>query len=79
MMRAIEVTISVSPDGSVEIEGPADLPVGRHQALLVVDQSAIPCAEQASKPPLELTMLDWSAWPADSTFRREDLYGDDGR
>ena len=78
-MRAIEVTITVSPDGAVVLEGPADLPPGKHQALLVVDQPAISHADETSRPPLELTMLDWSAWPAGSTFRREDLYGDDGR
>ena len=74
-MRAIEVTINVLLDGTVELEGPADLPAGQYQALLVVDRPAIPRAEQATKPPLELTMLDWSAWPSGSTFRREDIYG----
>jgi hypothetical protein len=75
-MRAIEVTIRVSPEGDVQVEGLADLPPGKHQALLVVDQPARTQAEPTPKPPLKLTMLDWSAWPADSTFRREDLYGD---
>lgn len=78
-MRAIEVTITVLPDGAAEIEGSADLPPGKHQALLIVDQPAVSRPERTPKPPLELTMLDWSGWPADSTFRREDLYGDDGR
>ena len=28
---------------------------------------------------LNLKMLDWSGWPADSTYRREDLYSDFAR
>ncbi|HSH82261.1 MAG TPA: hypothetical protein VLA19_27350 [Herpetosiphonaceae bacterium] len=78
-MRAMDVTIVVTQDGSVEVTGIAGLPPGTHPALLVVGQPpTLPVApdEHAS---LDLAMLNWSAWPAGSTFRREDLYGDDGR
>ncbi|HZF09416.1 MAG TPA: hypothetical protein VFE33_11550 [Thermoanaerobaculia bacterium] len=32
-----------------------------------------------AKPPLRLKMLDLRGLPANTTFRREDIYGDDGR
>ena len=74
-MRAIDVTIHVFPEGRIEVEGLPELPPGNHPAVLVVDQPA------ASPPPapLDLKMLDWSAWPVGTTFRREELYDDDQR
>ncbi len=78
-MRTINVTVIVTPDGAVELEGAADLPPGKHHALLVVEQPASPTRPADAGAPLEMKMLDWSAWPAGSTYRREDLYGDDGR
>jgi hypothetical protein len=32
-----------------------------------------------AKPPLNLNSFAWSQWPTASTFRREELYDDDGR
>ncbi len=74
-MRAIEVTINVLPDGVIQLMDHPDLPPGTHHALLVVEEPGQRQMDLRPRPPLELTMLDWSAWPADSTFRREDLYG----
>ena len=51
----------------------------KHHAFLVVEQPASPTRPADAGAPLELKTLDWSAWPAGSTYRREDLYGDDGR
>lgn len=34
---------------------------------------------KSSKPPLQLKAFKWPAWPVGATFRREDIYGDDGR
>jgi hypothetical protein len=47
--------------------------------VLVVDEHVAPAAVRAPKPPLTLKVWKWDAWPAGSTFRREDLYDDDGR
>jgi hypothetical protein len=75
-MRAIEVTINVLPDGTVELEGPADLPPGKHHALLVVEA---PPATTARRRPLQLRSYPVGLISVHDTFRREDLYGDDGR
>ena len=75
-MRVIEVTINVLSDGAVELEGPADLPPGKHHALLVVEA---PPATTARRRPLQLRSYPIGLISEHDTFRREDLYGDDGR
>lgn len=36
-------------------------------------------ALKIQKPPLELKVMSWDNWPPDATFRREEIYDDDGR
>ncbi len=73
-MRAIEVTVTVSIDGAIELSGVANLPPGKHHALLVVEEPLHGGRE----------LLTWKTYPVGlasdaETFRREDLYGDNGR
>ncbi len=75
-MRAIEVTIHVSPDGAVELEGPLDLAPGKHHALLVLEETA---TARPGRQPLTLRTYPVGLASKDETFRREDLYGDGGR
>ncbi|PDW00249.1 hypothetical protein [Candidatus Chloroploca asiatica] len=76
-MKTIETTITVLPNGSIQIPPRPDLLPGEHRVVLVIEEHPIPSREPVV--PLKLKMLDWSAWPADSTFRREELYDDSGR
>lgn len=39
----------------------------------------IELSPRSSKPPLQLKAFKWPTWPVGATFRREDIYGDDGR
>ena len=74
-MKTIETTMTVLPDGSIQIPPRADLTPGRHRVVLVVEEPVVTAT--ARRPaPLQLKMLDWSAWPEGSTFRREEIYGD---
>jgi hypothetical protein len=75
-MKAIETIITVLPDGSIQIPRRADLTPGTHRAVLVVEES-VPA--RAPQRPLRLKMLNMTAWPVDSTYRREDIYDDTGR
>jgi hypothetical protein len=50
MMRAIETTAVVGPDGSVTIDQPVDVSAGRHHAILVIDEQVIP-EDPANYPP----------------------------
>ena len=73
-MRALEVTITVEQDGTMQVQSPVDLPPGTHAAVLVVDQ---PSPARPPKPPFPV--IDVGPWPSDLSLRRKDMYGDDGR
>lgn len=81
-MRTFDITATVSPDGELRVVArvPPDIPPGDHQAVLVLGEvaGAAP-SENAPKPALRLKVFDWPGWPANSTFRREEIYDDDGR
>ena len=79
-MRTIETAISVSPDGMavIQLQVPRDVSAGVHRAVVIVEDE--PAATQsAGAAPSDFLPLTFEGWPADCTFRREDIYGDDGR
>jgi hypothetical protein len=75
-MRTIETTAVVSADHTMTLTVPADIPAGACKVVVVVEA-----------PPDTPPAPSWAKWPAhqvalvdpNNTFRREDLYGDDGR
>jgi hypothetical protein len=78
-MRAIETAISVNPDRSatIELQLPQSVSAGVHPAIVIVDdQAATPKTVDAG---CDLLPLSFAGWSKDCTFRREDLYGDDGQ
>jgi hypothetical protein len=80
-MRTIETHVTVTPDGQLTVRAaaPADIPPGEHSAVLVIDEHIALAMVRTPKPPLVLKIWKWEAWPTNATFRREDLYEDDGR
>jgi hypothetical protein len=46
---------------------------------IVVKSIDTPVSFSNAKPSLHLNSFAWSQWPTASTFRREELYDDDGR
>ncbi|GAB4212955.1 MAG: hypothetical protein OHK0022_49460 [Roseiflexaceae bacterium] len=75
-MNAFQITITVHADGNITIPPqPGLVPGDHHAVLLVEEQDPGGCAW----PPSGLKPLDWSGWPTGSTYRREELYGEDGR
>jgi hypothetical protein len=79
-MRTIETAISVNPDGSavIELQLPGNVSAGVHRAVVIVEEQPA-VVEQDAALALDLLPLTFEGWPKDCTFRREDLYGDDGR
>lgn len=71
-MQTLEVTITINADGTTTLVPQLQLPPGTHHGVLVIEAPPAPAQTR-----LDLRMLDWGA--TQSTFRREDLYGDDGR
>jgi hypothetical protein len=78
-MRTIETSISVNSDGSavIELQLSGNVPAGVHRAVVIVEEQ--PAAAEQLDTPVNLLPLAFEGWPQDCTFRREDLYGDDGR
>ena len=77
-MRTIETTAVIEPDGKLILQLPPDIPPGEHRIVLVIDETAVSLPD-TPMPPLQLQVFDWPNWPDEATFRREDIYDDDGR
>lgn len=79
-MRTIETQVTVTQDGQLTVQIPAPaIPPGEHRAVLVIDEHVAAASVRVPKPPLALKVWKWESWPTGATFRREDLYEDDGR
>jgi len=78
-MRTIETTANVTQDGKLIAAVPTDIPAGNHPVILMIeDLPSIP-ESKSSKFPYNLKTIRLEGWPKDCTFRREDIYGDEGR
>lgn len=76
-MRTIETTARVGPDHTLTVRVPADVPLGEHRVVVVIDNAmTAPVRAGASFP---LPAHDAGLVPPDRSLRREDIYGDDGR
>jgi hypothetical protein len=76
-MRAVTATGVVHADHTLTVQVPADVPAGVHQVVIVLQEAPSAVSKPrglASWPGHDVGLVD----PA-MTFRREDLYGDDGR
>ncbi len=78
-MKTIETIANVTQDGKLIAAVPPDILPGNHVVVLVIDDASSPQSEKLSKPPLQLKPVRLEGWPKDCTFRREDIYGADGR
>ncbi|MDP2646838.1 MAG: hypothetical protein Q8P24_18030 [Desulfobacterales bacterium] len=81
-MRAVEVVIKVSPDGSAVIHTGNLLKPGQHKIMIITDEAAISEGNRLIKKQkqlLELKPIRMKGWPKNSTFRREEIYHDNGR
>ena len=78
-MITVEAISEVAQDGTLKIELPKSVTPGPHRVVVVVEEAPLELARPRPAGPLHLTKLHLEAWPNDSTFRREDIYGDGGR
>jgi len=78
-MITVEALSEVAPDQTLTIGLPKSVTSGPHRAVVVIEESPLDTARRKPAGPLRLTKLHLAAWPEDSTFRREDIYGDTGR
>jgi hypothetical protein len=75
-MRALTATAVVSADHTLTVALPSDIPPGPRTVVIVLDEPTSP-----RRPGAALALAPHPVGPADPacTYRREDLYGDDGR
>ena len=75
-MRPIEMTAEVGEDRKLVVQLPSDVPPGPHRVVVVVEEQP---AERPKRESLTFSAYDVELVDPSCTFRREDLYGDDGR
>ena len=78
-MITVEAISEVAQDQTLKIEMPKSVTPGPHRVVVVIEESPLGSVQRKPAGPLRLIKLHLPAWPADSTFRREDIYGDTGR
>ena len=78
-MITVEAMSEVAEDQTLKIEMPKSVVPGPHRVVVVIEESALKTAQRKPAGPLRLMKLHLEKWPADSTFRREDIYGDTER
>jgi hypothetical protein len=72
-MKTITTTAVIGPDRVLTVQLPPDVPPGPHEVVVVLN-GVVGAPLPELGPPYPVGPVD----PSD-TFRREDLYGDDGR
>jgi hypothetical protein len=75
-MRALTTTGIVGPDHTLTLQVPPDIPAGSHTVVVVLEDS-----RDVQQARVALKFNPYPVGPADPTctYRREDIYGDDGR
>ncbi len=78
-MRTIETDLTVRTDGraTVNIKLPLDIELGQYHAVIIIDDQ--PIIKKKAKKAIRLPRFDAGLVDEQFTFRREDLYGNDGR
>ena len=78
-MKAIETDITVSTDGRALLEFalPAGVPPGIDRAVVVIEEQLT--EQESSLDQLKFSTHPVGPVPADCSYRREDIYGDNGR
>ena len=72
MMRTIEATGVVTADHTLSVKLPDDVPAGTHAVVVML--TCEPPKKWAPGPPYEIEFVENVG-----TFRREEMYDDDGR
>ena len=75
-MRTIETTATITPEHTLTVSVPTDIPAGTVRVVVQIQQVA---DLTPSKLPFNLIPIETGPWPAGYTVRREQLYGDSGR
>ena len=75
-MTTIQKTIKVTRDRNITLHLPKKVKLGSHKVTVLIEDTIK--SKASSKPP-KFKVFEWKNWPSHSTFRREDLYTEEGR
>ena len=79
-MRTIKTDLVVMPDGRARVlHVPPGIRGGKYHAILVIEDEPLTDATETKGRALRLSRYPVGLKDQTQTFRREDLYGDDGR
>jgi len=80
-MKTIETNIQVSEDRKLHLTLPLveELQPGVYHVVMVIDEQPVQPLAETKKKPLKLHEFELKGYPANCTFRREDIYETDGR
>ena len=78
-MKAIETNIFVKAPGRalVDLRLPLEMKQGRYRAVVIIEE--YPVRKKRIKKGVRFPVFDAKPVNPNNTFRREELYGDDGR
>lgn len=74
-MKTLETTGMVDREGRLSLSIASNVPPGEHRVIILIDDKVAGPAVETE----ELPVLDVGPWLSESTLRREEMYGDDGR
>ena len=79
-MRTIKTLLHVEKDHTVniKIKLPKEVAPGKYSALVVMDEKCHGI-ETGGEKTFECLSWDWDAWPKSYSFRRGDIYDEEGR
>lgn len=75
-MRSIETTANVTSEGTLTVEIPRDIPLGRHRVVIVIDEQHV---ERRRLELLDFPVDDLGPWPENLSLSREEMYDERGR
>lgn len=74
-MHTITTTAVATPEHTITVKVPEDIPLGEYPLLIIVGhEKGVRTGRWRDLKPSDVELVD-----PNFTFRREDLYGDDGR
>lgn len=70
------MTAVIGPDHKLTVQLPSDFPTGEHRIVMTIEEKPL---NKGRRSPLQFSSYPVGLVSDAFTFRREDLYGDDGR
>lgn len=78
-MRTIETTAVVTPEHTITVQLPPDIPPGPCRLVVVVESASLQQSPSRKRFTEDLPTYDVGPWPEGFTASREQIYDDDGR